>query len=182
MNKRMTTNKYMSDKELIRSNSCSNSLFRMSGIALIEIVIGSAIILSGILAINFSYSTYMQYALANQGNVQAGYLLAEGLEAVTFLRDKSWSANIAKLSTTTTYYLTFVSSNWATTTTPQYVDGVFLRSIIISDVKRDANDRISVIGTYDPNTKQITATVSYFQGHATTTKSISTYVTNIYNN
>jgi len=153
------------------------------GSALIEIVIGSAIISVGILAASASFNAYVQYAFANEKNVQAAYLLEEGLEAVTFLRDKGWSANINSLSSTTTYYLTLAGTYWATTTIPQYVDGEFLRSIAITDVKRDLNDRIATTsGTYDPNTKQITATISYFQGHGTTTRSLSTYIANIYNN
>lgn len=147
------------------------------GMALVEILIGSAIISGGILAISTSYTTYFKYALANQKNVEAAYLLEEGLEVVSYFRDETWT-NISSLSTTTTYYLAF-SSTWATTTTPQYVDGTFLRSLTLSDVRRDANDDIAFSGTYDPNTKMVTATVSYFQGHATTTKTMSMYITNI---
>lgn len=154
-----------------------------AGMGLVEIVIGVSILSIGIMALISSYNVYVKFAFANQKNVEAGYLLEEGLEAVAFLRDKGWSANIAPLSTTTTYYLTWNGSNWATTTTAQYVDGEFLRKINIANVNRDGSDRISsTTGALDPNTKQITATVSYFQGHATTTKSASTYITNIYSN
>ena len=149
------------------------------GMAFTEILIGSAIISVGILAITSAYSTYIEYALANQKNIQASYLLEEGLEVMTFFRDKSWT-NISLLGTTTTYYLSFSAGDWATTTTPQYVDGEFLRQINLSDVKRDANDRIAESGTLDPDTKKITATVLYWQGHSTTTKTISTYIANIY--
>ena len=153
------------------------------GFGLIEIIIGSAIILSGILAVIVSYSTYIEYALSNEKNIEAGNLLEEGLEAVTFLRQKSWSANIAPLLNSTTYYLSFNGAYWATTTTPQYVDGLFLRSIKVDDVNRDSMDAVVAVGgTYDPNTKKITATVSFWQGHATTTQSISTYIANLYNN
>lgn len=153
-----------------------------NGMALVEIVIGAAIISVGILAISSSYSTYVSYALANQRNIQASYLLEEGLEVTSYFRDKSWT-NISKLSTTTTYYLSWSGSDWATTTSATYVDSIFLRSLNITDVKRDVNDRIATTsGNYDPNTKEITATVNYWQGHATTTKFISTYITNIYNN
>ena len=152
------------------------------GFGLIEIVIGSAIILSGILAVIASYSTYIEYALANEKNVEAANVLEEGLEVMTFLRNKGWNANILPLATTTTYYLSFDGSSWTTTTTAQYVDGMFLRSINIDDVRRDGTDAISSSGTIDPNTKKITATVSYFQGHATTTRSISTYIANLYSN
>ncbi len=152
------------------------------GMALVEIIIGSAIISAGILAAITSYNVYVDYALSNNKNIQASYLLEEGLEVFTLFRNNGWNANISGLSTTTTYYIAYSGSTWATTTTPQYVDGVFLRSITISDVKRDGTDVISSSGTYDPNTKKVTSTVEYSQGHATTTKSISTYITNIYAN
>ena len=151
------------------------------GFALVEIIIGVAIISVGILAANSTYSAYVSYALANQKNIQASYILEEGLEAMTFLRDFGWTANISKLSTTTTYYLTLNGTYWATTTSAQYVDGEFLRKINITDVKRDASDHIAVAGTYDSNIKKVTATVDYPQGHATSTKSISTYITNLNN-
>ncbi len=150
------------------------------GIALIEIVIGAAIISIGILAINSTFNTYIQYALSNQKNAEAAYLLEEGLEAMTLIRDNAWS-NVSNLSTTTTYYLTFSGSAWSTTATAQYVDGVFLRSINVYDVFRDGNSDIAISGTYDPNIKKITSTVSYWQGKATTTKSMSVYVANIFN-
>jgi prepilin-type N-terminal cleavage/methylation domain-containing protein len=155
------------------------------GVGLIEVLIAVSIITVGALALSTAYTVYLKYALANQSNSQAAYLTEEGLEAVTFLRDKSWSANIAPLSTTTTYYLNFNSSGgyWALTSTAQpYIDGQFLRTISIGDIKRNGNYQISPTGTYDPNTKEITATVAYYQGHATTTQAISTYITNIYNN
>lgn len=151
------------------------------GIALIEIVIGSAILSVGILAVNISYNTYINYALGNQRNAEAVYLMQEALEVMTFLRDESWATYIERLSTTTTHYITFTGSAWATSTTPEYVDGIFLRSINIEDVKRDVNDDISTVGTYDPNIKKVTATVSYPQGNATTTKALSVYITNLLN-
>ena len=157
----------------------SNGVKFNTGMALVEIIIGSAIISGGVLAAIVSYNTYVNYALANNKNIQASYLLEEGLEVMTFFRDSGWTANISGLSTSTTYYLNYSSGAWATTTTPQYVDGVFLRSISVSDVKRDAIDQISASGTYDPNTKKITATIDYLQGQATTTKSLSLYITNI---
>lgn len=157
---------------------------KIRGSVLVEIIVGSAIIALAIVGITSAFNTYLNYALSNQKNIQSAYLLEEGLEVFSFFRDQSWS-NVSKLSTTTTYYLVFLESptnHWATTTTPQYVDGQFLRSFTISDVKRDVNDDIAVSGTYDSNIKMITASIDYFQGHGTTTKSISTYISNLYNN
>jgi len=152
------------------------------GIALVEVLIGAAIISVGILAITSAYTTYVSYAFSNQYNTQISYMMEEALEAVSFFRDDSWAVNIAPLSTTTTYYLTFNGSSFSTTTTPQYVDDKFLRSITLSDVKRDANEDITSDGTYDPNIKLVTTSVSFSYKGATTTKSISMYITNLYDN
>lgn len=152
------------------------------GMALVEILIGAAIIAMAIVAASSSFNMYINYALANQENIKASYLLEEGLEVFTFFRDGGWTSNISNLSTNTPYYLYFTGTVWTATTTPQYVDGKFLRSIVVIDLNRDANDDISVAGTNDPNIKQITVTVSYFQGHSTTTKLTSTYISNLYNN
>lgn len=159
-----------------------NNKSKKQGSFLVEVIIGATIISVSILAIISSYVVYIKFAYANERNVEANYLLEEGIEAVTFLRDNGWLNNISKLGTTTTYYLVFNSPTVSTTTVPQYVGGIFLRSFAISDVKRDSNDDISAVGTFDQNTKKITATVSYWQGHATTTKSLSTYISNIYSN
>ena len=166
-------------RALLNLIKMKNKFRKNRGFGLVEIVIGAAIISIGILAVSTSYTVYVQYALSNQKNVEAVYIIEEGIEAMKFLRDMGWDGNIAPLSTATTYYLEFNGSYWATTTIPQYVDGQFLRSINISDVMRDGSDRISASGTLDPDTKQITSTVSYWQGHSTTTRSMSTYISNI---
>ncbi len=148
------------------------------GSALAEIVIGASIMLVGLLAINASYNTYIQFAFSNQRNIEANYLLQEGLEVFSFFRDVSW-LNISRLSTSTTYFLDFNGTSWATTTSPVYVDGVFLRSITISDVYRDVSDDIATTGTYDPSIKLLTASIDYWQGKATTTKVLVKYLADI---
>ena len=57
-----------------------------AGMALVEIVIGAAIISSGILAASSAYSTYVTYAFSNEKNVQASYVLEEGLEVISFFK------------------------------------------------------------------------------------------------
>ncbi len=152
-----------------------------SGFSLIEVIIASAIIVTGILALSEAFTQYVSFALAHEKNVQAAYLAEEALEVVTHLRDQNWT-NISTLSTAAPVYIAWntTTSRWQTTTTPEYVDGKFLRSITVASVLRNGNDQISATGSIDPNTKFLTATISYFQGHATTTKTISTYITNIY--
>ena len=152
-----------------------------SGIGLVEIIIGSAIVLVVVLSIVQSYNTYIKYALGNQNNTNANFILEEGVEVLIYLRDGSWTSNIAPLINGTPYYLYFNGSIWQSTTTLQYDEG-FVRSFVLAPVNRDSNDDIAVAGTLDPDIKKITVTVSYWQGHSTTTKSISTYITNLYEN
>ncbi len=152
------------------------------GISLTEVVLGTALILVVVVFLTQTYNIYINFALANENNTKANFLLEEGLETLIFLRDDGWTANISTLTSGSTYYLYFDGGDWVSTTTPQYIDSTFVRSFVLSNVNRDSNDDIATSGTNDPNTKKATVTVSYWQGHSTTTKSIATYITNIYVN
>lgn len=145
-----------------------------------EVVISASLLSIVALAAVNCYSIYLSYVLANQSNVQAAFLLEEEMEAVIFLRDKGYGENISSLPLDTPIYLMWNGSLWATSTTPEYVDGQFLRSFVVSGVLRDSDGRISGSGSDDPDTRKITASVSYLSGHATTTKSISTIITDLY--
>jgi hypothetical protein len=154
------------------------------GMGVIEVLIGATIITVGVLALITAFNTYLKYALSNDKNAQAAYLGEETLESLGFLRDGSWKGNIKNLSTTTTYYLAWnvTKSWWQPTTTPQYVDGIFLRSFTLTDVFRDGNGKIASTGTFDPSAKFITVSLSFFQGHSTSTKTMATYLTDLYQN
>lgn len=134
------------------------------GMTLVEVVIAAAIISASVLALLLVHSLYIKTALANTSQVKAIFLAEEGVEDIRFLRDSSWSANIANLS--------------ATTTT---IDS-FTRTVTLSDAYRDSNSDIVASGTPDSNTKLITSSVSWWNGTATSTKSISAYITNLYAN
>ena len=138
------------------------------GFTLIEVVIGTAVITTGILIIIGSFMTYVKYSLSNKNNVEASYLAEEGIEVMHYLRDKDW-ANIKFLPMDTAFYEVWNGSDWATTTVPQTIDGIFVRTINISDVA----------GNDDNNKKKVTAKVDYLQGGVTSTVSMSTYLANI---
>jgi prepilin-type N-terminal cleavage/methylation domain-containing protein len=138
------------------------------GLSLVEVVISASLLSIVALAAVNCYSIYLSYVLANQSNVQAAFLLEEEMEAVIFLRDKGYGENISSLPLDTPIYLMWNGSLWATSTTPEYVDGQFLRSFVVSGVLRDSDGRISGSGSDDPDTRKITASVSYLSGHATT--------------
>ena len=152
------------------------------GFALVEALVAAAI-LSSVLA--FSVGAYLlaaQTAGTNGPGVEATYLADEGVEAMRLLRDSGWSANIATLTSGTPYYLSWNGTTWTTTSANTYIDGVFERSVTLSDVYRDANDDIAASGTLDPNAKQVTVTVSWLQGSATSTRTLTAYITNLFAN
>jgi hypothetical protein len=149
------------------------------GIGLVEMVIGAAIITTGALSLIAAFNIYMNYAFSNTGNVQAAYLAEEGLEVMTYFRDKSW-LNISRLSTTTPYYIYFTGGDWATSTTQQLV-GSFYRRIRLEDVQRDSNGLVVTSGgTFDTDSKKVTVTIEYPTTRGTSTRSIITYITNIH--
>lgn len=150
------------------------------GFGLIEIVVGSTILTISLIAISGYFQKALQLNQDSGKTVQASFLLEEGIEVVKFFRDTSW-LNISGLIVGTSYFLQFDGAKWATTSSNVFVDNVFERKLVINNVSRDANDDIvSSGGTEDMDTKKVTVSVSWLGKNGTTTKSISTYLTNIF--
>lgn len=108
---------------------------------------------------------------------QASFLLEEGAEATKAIRDTSWSS-ISSLTPGTTYYLSYNGSAWVFTTTPVVIDR-FTRSIVVTNVSRNATDDIAASGTTDSGTKLVTVTVSWSASTGLQTKSLAFYIANI---
>ncbi len=152
------------------------------GLTMVEVVIASAIILGTVLTLLGVHTLYLNVALGNAHSVKAAFLLEETLEVVRYLRDDSYSAKVSTLSNSTNYGVVLNGTMWQASTTSTSIDN-FQRYFTLSPVSRDANrDIVSSGGTLDPNTKLVTASVSWAKNGATTTKSISTYITNLYQN
>lgn len=152
------------------------------GFGMVEMVIGAAVMSTALLGISSFFQVALRESSLTQASLQGDYLLEEGMEAVKIFRDMSYTNNFIKISTTTNYYFAWSGTNWATTTTNSFIDGKFERKLTFADVKRDANSDIAVAGTYDPDIKHVTVSVAWNSPLGTTTHSIQTYVTNIFNN
>lgn len=152
------------------------------GFGLIEIVVSSAILSVSLLAISGFFQSINRASTETKAAVQGDYLLEEGVEIIKLLRDDDYTDNILKISTSTTHYFLWNGTKWATTTTNTLIDGRYERKFTITDVKRDANSDIATSGTYDPDIKLATVYVAWNSSTGTTTRSIQTYITNIFNN
>lgn len=155
---------------------------QQKGFGLIEIVI-SVTIIGAVMWTAFYF--YERALILNQRTtdlVQANMLLVEGVEVVKYLRDESWTTNIATLATSTPHYLIFTSGDWEIVSTSTSIDSVFTRYFVFENVYRDGNDDIAPSGTHDPNTLKLSMNVEILDRGATTTESITTYITNIFDN
>lgn len=157
--------------------------FTIRGFTMVEAVVTIAISVGVLLSAIGAFTLTMHSALTNTARVQAAFLEEEGLEAVRILRDNSWSTNIAPQSNATPTYLAYNGTTWVATSTNTYVDGAFERKVQFGSVSRDVNQNIVASGgTVDTNIRKVTVTVSWRQGTATSTHSLSTYLTNVLNN
>lgn len=155
---------------------------KQQGFGLVEMIIGAAVLSTSLLGISSFFQKTLEVSRLTQSAVQGDYLLEEGVEVMKLFRDAGYANNIAKLSTTTPTYLTWNGTNWATTTTNTFIDGVFERKIMVSEVLRNASEDISGTGTLDQNTRLVTVGVAWNVKGATTTRTIQTYIANIFNN
>ena len=159
---------------------------RLAGFGVVEILVAAAIISVAV------FSLFNVFVLGNRlsgeasNKIRANFLAEEGLEALRYLRDDSWSQHLAGLASGTNYYLVFNSgtSKWSVgTTNPGAIDSVFTRTITLTNVSRDSSDNIvSSGGTNDPNTKQFNTTVTWAERGGVKSLILSTYLGDSYNN
>ena len=152
-----------------------------AGLGAVEVLVGTAIVTAALLGAVTVYDRFTIQALRSVREVQAGFLLGEGIEALRSLRDNGWASSIVPLTVGTSYQLSFSGSLWQATTTPMaFIDGAFERTVVLASTTRDGNDDIAPSGTEDPNTREVTVTLSWRAQNATTTRQLSTYLSNLF--
>ncbi len=152
------------------------------GISIIEIIIASSIISLTVISISVAYGNFVYLSRQNTAKIQAALLLDEGSEAIKTMRGERWS-NIASTTAGTTYYFAWMTDRWRATTTPVVVDNMFYRTFVVSPVYRDAstfNILPDASGTLDTGSKKVDITVSWKDQDATSTRTSTIYVFNIY--
>lgn len=152
------------------------------GFSLVEIVVMVSVVFVFMFIVWQIYVLYIKIASSNPDNFQASFIAEEGIEAVKFMRDDSWTDNIAPLVSGTAYTLVFDGSSWMVTTDVIFVSNKFDRRIYFEDVSRNFMGNIDSLGDPDQNTKKVVVEVSWQKDFSTTTRTITTYVSNIFNN
>ena len=157
----------------------TNNTKKNKGFSIIEVVIACSIISICVFALMSSAGKSIQVSNQALRQAQATLLIEEGVEAVKSIRDNDWD-NISNLNLDTDYYLSF-NSLWSLNNTPSNIDDIFTRKIVLSAVDRDSNDDIASSGSNDPGTKKVTVTVSWNKPSGVVNKSLSFYISNIFN-
>lgn len=153
------------------------------GLTLVEVLVAASIILAFLLVLFTVHNTYLKTVFSNGEIIKATELGEESLEVIRFFRDSSWNTNIAPLVVGADYFLVFNNGVWQATETYSLIDDLFERKVRLDTVSRDANgDIVSSGGTLDPDTLLVTSSVAWSNRGATTTKLVSTYIVNIFDN
>ncbi|MCK9344662.1 MAG: hypothetical protein M0P64_00870 [Candidatus Pacebacteria bacterium] len=150
------------------------------GFGMLEVVVAVGVLATALLGISAYFQQSLRVSQTALHTTQAAFLLDEGIEAVRIFRDGHWN-NISGLTVGTPYYLVWNGTTWATSTTPSLVEGLFDRTIVVSNVNRDLNqDIVTSGGTTDTAFKKATITVSWDERGSTITKTASMYIANMF--
>lgn len=153
------------------------------GITLAEVLIASSVITVFVVALVGVYNLHLKIIFGASEEIKASYLAEEGVEAIKFLRNDSWDLFISPLTIGSDHFITWQTDRWVTTGTNTYIDGLYERKIILNQVLRNSEDDIVESGgSVDDSARKVTVTVSWRDGNATSTKSVSTYITDIFDN
>lgn len=165
----------------MQQDNLNKAHIRNSGVSLVEVLVGVALFLIAVLFLTSSYLKYLEATFRTIPNIQAIYLLEEGVEALKIMRGSSWSGQIVPLADGTEYYFYWTGTTWSATTTPIYVGGM-KRTLVMSPVYRDINNDIDLSGSFDADTKKGTFTVEWSRKNATSSKTVDIIIANIFAN
>ncbi len=152
---------------------------------MVEVLIGSSIIcLSLIFIINLE-TGISKLGFSSTSRVQAGMLAEEGVSAIINLRNVSWQDNIDSLNNDVPYKLFWDQGDgfWKTTAWANLIDNKFDRTVTFYSVYRDAAtfDIVSSGGVLDLGTRKFVVSITWHDDNGTSTKSVTSYVHNIFN-
>jgi Tfp pilus assembly protein PilV len=153
------------------------------GVSIVEIVIAAGIIATSVIGIVGAIQVYLKIVYSNTRETQAILLLDETAEALQYLRDTSYSSNIASTTASTTYTLYWNGTGYQLATSTIGLPYGMSRTLLFSSVRRDGSDQIvSSGGTIDANTKKATINIAWPYKNATTTLTSEVLIHNIYAN
>lgn len=148
------------------------------GIALVELIVGIALVSVIMLAIVGLAARNIRLSQIVLENVQADFLVEEGIEAIKLMRNDAWT-NLTALAYDQEYGLAYVGTSWTATTASDTTDG-FTRTFVLSEVTRDINDDIADTGTIDTQTLLVNVDVAWASATGERSRALSFYITDFF--
>ncbi len=135
----------------------------LKGISIVEIIVASAIIAVSVVGIVGAIQVYLKVVYQNTRETQAVLLLDETAEALQYLRDDGFNANIESvINFGDTYTIFWNGTGYELSTSTVMLPYDMTRTVVFSEVERDGNDVIvSSGGTIDSNTIKAEVTISW---------------------
>ena len=147
------------------------------GFGLVEIIIVTAIITTALVGFLQTEVLSVKLLRNERENLEAILLAQETIEALRSVRDESWTNKIAPLINGTAYYPIIQNGKWVLTTTPPPpVNGKYTRLVVLGEVRRNAQDKISPAGIVDAGTRIVTSRVTW--GNPAKQIELAAYITN----
>jgi Tfp pilus assembly protein PilV len=154
------------------------------GISVVEVVIGVSIAALIMVYASHAIARAASFGRENLDRARAVLLAEEGIELMRYLRDGSWVA-VSSMQNGAPYSLSISTTTIATTTSISLIDNTYRRTITVFPAYRATSGDDLVASTSgvskvtDTDTKLVTVAVSWWSGGATSTVSLSSYLTNI---
>lgn len=151
---------------------------RHRGVSAVEVVLGVSLLATVILFSTDAVVRFVSQGAVQVDRIRALYLAEEALEVARFLHDEDW-ADIQAFTNGTPYYIDWSQNPVELTATPILVDGVYAQTLTFGAVERNIVSDIvpAGTGTVDPDTRLVTATVSWDGRNVT----LQTYLADIIN-
>ena len=149
---------------------------------MVEAVVAAGLGILAFTGLLTAYHLYTHAAFLNNRLTQAQLIAEEGLEISRLLRDQGWTGTISTYSSSSPYYAYWSGSTWLATSTVQpLIASRYHREILFAPAYRNSSDDLVAAGTFDPNTRKVTVTVSWREKSATSSTRLSSYIANIFN-
>jgi len=154
--------------------------FKNTGFSIVEIVVATAIIGVSVVGIVAALNSFLYLSISNTNKAQAALLLEESLEVTQYIRDKSWTGNIAILNPGTEYYILWNDIDYSITDVPQ--SEKFTRILRFEKVDRDSSDNITASGDEDPGTRKVFVDISWNESGETKNINSEYLIHDVYQN
>jgi competence protein ComGC len=145
------------------------------GFGLVEILVVVSVVsvmaFSAIAAIAVSLETTQRSLRMSQAQM----LLTEGAEVLRIIADSDWS-DIEAITLNTPYQVDLSGTLWQVSSGTEDIDGIFTRSFLLDDVRRDGNGEIASSGTIDDGTYLAAFTVTWTDRSGARQATLSTYI------